>query len=97
MFSTRTQGCSERVFRRLESIASHELESLVVKIGTGFSPMWCSAWGHLFRALAVLQPSSRRLSIIVQPFERSMAEKFKKGETLSRFLGVGIGKHSDVA
>jgi len=106
MLSIRTQGCSERAvtslaiqerfFRQLESITSRELEFLVIEMGTGLSLMRCSAWGHFFRALSVLQASSGRLSVIVSPFERFMAEKFKKGETLSRFLGVGIGKYLDV-
>ena len=106
MLSIRTQGCSERAvtslaiqerfFRQLKSITSHELEFLVIEMGTGLSLMRCSALGHFFRAPSVLQASSGRLSAVVRPFERFMAEKFKRGETLSCFLGVGIGGYSDV-
>jgi len=86
------KGCN---FRQLESITSHELEFLVVEMGLGLSLMRCSAWGHFFRAFSVLQISSGWLSVIVRPFERFVAEKFGKGETLSRFPGVEIGKYSD--
>jgi len=100
MLSIRTQGCTdravtslaiqERFFQQLKSIISRELEFLVVEMGPGLSLMRYSAWGHFFSALSVLQASSERLSVVVRPFERFMAEKFKKGETLSRFLGVDI-------
>jgi len=106
MLSIRTQGCCERAvtslaiqerfFRQLKTITSHELEFLVVEMGRGLSLMRYSAWGHFFTELSVLQASRERLSVVVRPFERFMAEKFRKGETLARFLGIGIGKYSGV-
>jgi len=97
--SIRTQGCSgrlatslaiqERFFRQLGTITSRELEYLILEVGSGLSLMQYSTWGHFFEVISVLQASSGRLSVILHPFERFMAEKFKKGETLARFLGCG--------
>ena len=50
--------------------------------------MWHRMWGQFFKVLQVLQASSERLSVVIGPsYEEFMAENFKKGEILARFLG----------
>lgn len=97
--SIRTQGCSqrlatslaaqERFFQLLRTIESYELEFLVVEMGPEFSIMQYRTWGYLFKEFYALQASRKRLSVIVDPYERFMAGTFKKGEVLARFLGCG--------
>ena len=70
----------------MEVINSHELESLVLEVGPGLSVMQYSTWGQFFDVLYGLQASNKRLSVILDSFERFMARKYK-GETLTRFLG----------
>ena len=79
----------ERFFRLLETITSREMEFIVVEASREFSPMQYRTWGHLFNVFSVLQTSCRRLSVIIEPYEKFIAATFRKGETLARFLGCG--------
>lgn len=75
-------------FRLLSTITSRELEFIVVDTSRGSSPIRYSTWGQFFKVFGVLQASCKRLSVFIGSYGKFMAERFKKGETLVRFLGV---------
>ena len=99
MLSIRTQGYCEGIetslvakgkfFRLMETIASRELEYIVIEASPGLSLMQYSAWGHFFKLSSALQVSCGRLSIVIDPLEKFMTETFTKGGVLARFLGCG--------
>lgn len=75
-------------FRLLGTITSRELEFVIVDTSHGSSPIRYSTWGQFFKVFGVLQASCKRLSVFIGSYEKFMTEKFRKGETLVRFLGV---------
>lgn len=99
VLSVRTRGYSrrqstslatqDRFFRLLETITSREMEFIIVEASREFSFMQYRTWGHLFEVFSALQASCRRLSVIIEPYEKFIAATFRKGETLARFLGCG--------
>jgi hypothetical protein len=72
----------------LGTITSRELEFIFVDASRELSLMRHSAWEKLFKVFGELQASCKQLTIFVGSYERFIAENFKKGEVLVRFLGV---------